>query len=87
LDALLLLIIFVDATKFPAAYDKWLHRAERPEREFERQGTIAERIYLDPTKFAGWCIARGLKIDAAAGMNFAAEAVDRKTAWLYVRQA
>jgi hypothetical protein len=73
-----LLIIFVDATKLPATYDKWLRRAEKAEREFERQGTIAERVYLDPIEFAGWCGARGLKIDAAARMNFATEFITRK---------
>jgi hypothetical protein len=72
-----LLAIFVDAAKLPT-YDKWLRRAEQAEKEFKRQGTIAERVYLDPTEFAGWCVARGLKIDAAARMNFAAEAVVRK---------
>jgi hypothetical protein len=73
-----LLIIFVDATKFPATYDKWRHRAEKAERELERQGMIAERVYLDPAEFAGWCAARGMKVDAAARMNFATEAVTLK---------
>jgi hypothetical protein len=73
-----LLILFVDAAKFPATYDKWLRRAEKAEREFERQGTISERVYVDPAEFAGWCAARGLKIDAAARMNFAAQVVAGK---------
>jgi hypothetical protein len=72
-----LLAIFVDAAKLPT-YDKWLRRVEQAEKEFKRQGTIAERVYLDPKEFAGWCAARGLDIDAAARMRFAAEAVARK---------
>jgi hypothetical protein len=69
---------FVDREKLPATYDRWLRRAGRAEKEFKRQGTIAERVYLDPAEFAGWCVARGLNIEAAARMSFATEAVAGK---------
>src|SRR5258708_1091568 len=72
------LAIFVDREKLPSTYQQWLRRAEKAEREFGRKGTIAERIYLDPALFSRWCADRGLKIDAAARMSFAAEAVARK---------
>ena len=48
-----LLAIFVDRENFPTTYDKWLRRAGRAEKEFERNGTLAERVYLDPAEFAG----------------------------------
>ena len=74
-----LLALFVDAERLlPATYDKWLRRAEQAEKEFKRQGTIAERVYIDPIEFSLWCVDRGTDLDAAARMNFAAEAVDRK---------
>jgi hypothetical protein len=75
-DALLALVI--DAAKLPATYDKWLRKAEHAEKQFKRQGTIAERVYLDPIEFSLWCVDRGTDLDAAARMNFAAEAVDPK---------
>ena len=70
--------IFVDRENIPATYDKWLRRAERTEKEFKRQGTITERVYLDPVEFAGWCATRGRRINAAARMNFATKAVTGK---------
>jgi hypothetical protein len=73
-----LLALFVDREKLPATYDRWLRRAGRTEKEFKRQGTIADRVYLDPAEFAGWCVARGLNIEAAARMSFATEAVAGK---------
>jgi hypothetical protein len=74
-----LLALFVDAERLlPATYNKWLRRAEQAEKEFKRQGTIAERVYIDPIEFSLWCVDRGTDLDAAARMNFAAEAVDRK---------
>ena len=73
-----LVVLFSDLAKLPATYNKWLRRAEQAERELKRQGTITERVYLDPVEFAGWCAGRGRKIDAAARMNFATEAVTGK---------
>jgi hypothetical protein len=73
-----LLALFVDREKFPATYDGWLRRAGRAEKEFKRQGTIAERVYIDPIEFSLWCVDRDTDLDAAARMKFAAEAVARK---------
>jgi hypothetical protein len=73
-----LVVLFSDLAKLPATYNKWLRRAEQAERELKRQDTITERVYLDPVEFAGWCAGRGRKIDAAARMNFATEAVTGK---------
>jgi hypothetical protein len=75
-DALLALVI--DAAKLPATYDKWLRKAEHAEKQFKRHGAITERVNLDPIEFSLWCVDRGTDLDAAARMNFAAEAVDRK---------
>jgi hypothetical protein len=73
-----LLALFVDREKLPATYGKWLRRAVRAEKEFNRQGATAERVYLDPIKFSLWCVDRGTDLDAAARMSFAAEAITRK---------
>ena len=73
-----LVVLFSDLAKLPATYDKWLRRAEQAEKEFKRQGTIAERVYIDPIEFSLWCVDRGTDLDAAARMNFADEAVARK---------
>ena len=73
-----LVVLFSDLAKLPATYNKWLRRAEQAERELKRQGTITERVYLDPIEFSLWCVDRGTDLDAAARMNFAAEAVARK---------
>jgi len=70
--------LFVDAAKLPATYEKWLRKAEHAEKQFKRQGAITERINLDPVEFSLWCVDRGTDLDAAARMNFAAEAVARK---------
>jgi CheY-like chemotaxis protein len=74
-----LLALLVDAKRLlPATYDKWLRRAEQTEKKFKRQGTIAERVYIDPIEFSLWCVDRGTDLDAAVRMDFAAEAVTRK---------
>jgi hypothetical protein len=73
-----LIALFVDREKLPATYVKWLRRAEQGEKVLKREGTILERVYLEPGEFAGWCTKRGSNVDAAARMNFAAEAVARK---------
>jgi hypothetical protein len=70
--------LFIDAAKLPATYDKWLRKAEHAEKQFKRHGAITERVNLDPIEFSLWCVDRGTDLDAAARMNFAAEAVDRK---------
>jgi hypothetical protein len=70
--------IFIDAAKLPATYDKWLRKAEHAEKQFKRQGSLTDRVYLDPIEFSLWCVDRGTDLDAVARMNFAAEAVDRK---------
>jgi hypothetical protein len=70
--------LFIDAAKLPATYDQWLRKAEHAEKQFKRQDSVTERVYIDPIEFSLWCVDRGTDLDAAARMNFAAEAVARK---------
>jgi hypothetical protein len=70
--------LFIDAAKLPATYDRWLRKAKHAQKQFQRQGAITERVYLDPIEFSLWCVDRDTDLDAAARMKFAAEAVARK---------
>ena len=73
-----LLKLFVDSSKLPKTYDKWLKLAQKGFDDLVIQGCIVEEVYIDPETFPTWCVAHGLDIDAKARVRFANEFVARK---------
>jgi len=67
--------LFEDGHKLPATFDKWLKLAQKAAKDFERQGCIVKKAYIDPDTFADWCRTRGLNIDSSARQIFAELAV------------
>ena len=56
-DYAALIRIFKDGDVFDS-WETWSKRAEATEKEFQREGVIVLRAYLDPATFAAWCAAR-----------------------------
>lgn len=73
-----ILEIMEDADKLPLAYDQWLKKAEAGESELQRAGHVVVRAVIDPDEFAAWCLARNLKVDAQARMQWASECALRQ---------
>ena len=70
--------IFEDADKMPKTWAEWEEIATRAERQYQAEGRIPERIYLDPGTFPDWCAREGVGVNSMARMRFAAMAVRRK---------
>ena len=68
-----ILEIMEDAGSLPPTYDQWLKKAEAGESKLQRAGHIVVRAVIDPDKFVAWCLARSLKVDAQARMQWAGE--------------
>lgn len=68
-----ILEIMEDAENLPATWHDWNKKAERIQRDAERQGHIVIRAVIDPDDFPVWCRARGLNVDAEARIRFANE--------------
>ena len=65
--------IMSDADKLSPTFEQWRVGAERGEREMRSKGFLIVRAMLDPEEFAADCAARGIRPDAKARMEFAAE--------------
>lgn len=61
-----ILDIMEDAENLPATWFEWNKKAERHQRDAERQGHIVIRAVIDPDDFPDWCRTRGLNVDAEA---------------------
>jgi hypothetical protein len=61
-----------DAHLLPQVYSLWRLKAEQTERELRRQGKQVVRAPIRAADFVAWCGARGLHINAAARMEYAA---------------
>jgi hypothetical protein len=72
-DYPILLRLFSDPDKLPAAYDVWLDRAKRVERQLQKAGFTAARTWIRPVPFAAWCKERNVSPDQAARLTFANE--------------
>ena len=68
-----ILKIMEDADKLPLEFDQWLKKAETGESKLQRAGHIVVRAVIDPDEFVAWCLARSLKVDAQARMQWAGE--------------
>ena len=53
-----LIAIFEDGLVFDS-FEQWLARAEELECQFQRDGYIVERAYIDPDTFPQWCRQNG----------------------------
>jgi hypothetical protein len=65
--------IMSDADKLSPTFEQWRLRAERGERDIRAQGFLVVRAMLDPEEFCAHCAARGIRPDAKAREEFAAE--------------
>jgi len=70
--------VMADGHKLPGTFHEWRMKAETGEKKFRRDGKIVVRVLIDPETFPGWCLARGLNIDAQARNLFAAEVAKDK---------
>jgi hypothetical protein len=68
-----ILEVMEDADRLPHTYDQWLKSAEAGESKLQRAGHIVVRAVIDPDEFVAWCLARSLKVDAQARMQWAGE--------------
>jgi hypothetical protein len=67
-----LIAIFEDGAVFDS-FEQWLARAEELERQFQRDGYVVERAYIDPDTFPQWCRQNGVGADREGRGEFAAE--------------
>ena len=67
-----ILEVMEDAHLLPPTFDKWLYRAEQALKQAVDRGVLPVKAYIDPDQFVAWCRDRGLNVDAAARMQFAA---------------
>lgn len=68
-----ILDIMADADQLPVDFEKWLYRSQKVERDRKAQGYRVARAIIDPATFPAWCKDRGLNVDAAGRMAFAAD--------------
>lgn len=73
-----ILQIMADADELPRTWEKWAHSAEKILSRIAQDGTVVEKVYLDPDAFPQWCEARGVDLDAKARNTFAGEFVADK---------
>jgi hypothetical protein len=68
-----ILDVMTDSHLLPRTFREWKKRAESTESQALREGKIVVRAVIDPKAFPGWCVVRGLNIDAKARTAFANE--------------
>jgi hypothetical protein len=67
--------MFPDGDQLEPTHAKWLAYGENVERRLRRDGHVVKRILIDPAVFRGWCLLRGVPMDAKARTQYAAERV------------
>jgi hypothetical protein len=70
-DYPVLLEILDDADKMPRTWKEWLKRAEQMEERAKAQGYRTQRVYIDPDRFADWCLCEGMSTDSEGRQKFA----------------
>jgi hypothetical protein len=61
--------------KMPRTWNEWLKRAEQMEERAKAQGYRTQRVYIDPDRFADWCLCEGMSTDSEGRQKFALDAV------------
>lgn len=64
--------VMEDAHLLPKTFDKWLHLAEKALQKAADRGVVPVKAHIDPESFVTWCRERGLNVNAAARIQFAA---------------
>jgi hypothetical protein len=67
-----LLKLLGDDHRLPLTFDEWQVKAEQAFRYYSAR-TAIHRAYIDPQKFAAWCLVRGRHIDNDALLEFAGD--------------
>jgi hypothetical protein len=67
--------ISLDADEIEATYDEWLECAWKRMSELRQHGCEAQRVDVDTEELLRWCTKKGVRVDAAARSEFAAERV------------
>lgn len=75
-----ILTVMEDAQLLPETWEDWFKKAKNVRDQLRRKGHVVEQVYIDPDTFPGWCLARGLDVNAKARTAFANEAAYRKFA-------
>lgn len=56
---------------FQPDYDHWLKRMEATVKRLQDQGTLVEKVLIDPDEFVEWCRVNGCKIDSKNRATYA----------------
>jgi hypothetical protein len=72
-----LMAMFEDGPLFDS-FEQWERRAEKIERELQRDDYIVERVYIDPDAFPNGAEKKWLALIARVAGKFAAEVVEKK---------
>jgi hypothetical protein len=72
-DYAAILDIMEDRELLPRTFDAWQKGAEEAVRDLVPPGVPWYRAHIDPKNFRAWCMLRGLKFDARARGEFAAD--------------
>jgi hypothetical protein len=70
--------VFEDGHKFEGGWKEWEQRAKELQAEFESQGMIVERVYIDPDTFADWCTRNSVGTGRDGRLKFGADFVAKK---------
>jgi hypothetical protein len=60
------------------SFEQWQARAEELECQFQRDGYIVVRAFIDPDEFPEWCRQAGLGVNRESRADFATEVAERK---------
>jgi hypothetical protein len=72
-----LIRIFEDGHMFDS-WEQWSQRAETTEKQFQSEGVIVLRAYLDPATFPAWCAARNISPGREARTQFGIEFAEER---------
>ena len=72
-----LIRIFEDGHMF-GNWEQWSQRAEATEKQFQSEGVIVLRAFLDPATFPAWCAARSIAPGREARTQFGIEFAEER---------
>lgn len=71
-----LLQVAEDRDNLEETYEEWKATAEETLPEFEKQGVLVRKVYIDVEELVAWCKSHSRPIDGASRTVFVADKVE-----------
>ncbi|MES2194516.1 MAG: hypothetical protein V4517_08870 [Pseudomonadota bacterium] len=63
---------------FQPDYEHWLKRMETAVKGLEQQGSLCEKVIIDPEEFVEWCRVNRCKVDSKGRSTYAAQILAKR---------